>query len=809
MSGFLTSLPLEVLQAIRASAWASVDFETTALSLSSPPTRVGSGQKVGGEYTAAAYQRHFGAGLDCRPRARVWSLEIAGGRRFAFDLDHLTRDETAELLRASLDGKTVIGHNLGFDFGWALGYTDFQPARVIDTMLLIRCLRPGVPWRVHVLAVDPQNTAARQIVETKTEATASLQALCVAYGLPLLDKDFQKPHNWCVKHLSPGHYAYCLGDIGAPVEIVKLASGLGAGCTLEAALASLHAEDRREYGEIYHGLYQHAPLALARMHRRGLPLHVPTLQAIRADRQAKVQRLLPDLYRHIPGMREHAARLEANKLAVSADMKRVLGAYAEENGCTLDEGEDGVPIIQRKKAALKGATELAGWKVWDEIQRSKKILGLCSEYEDYSLPDGSPAARRLHPLIGANTVTLRCNSQAPNSQNLLRPDSNPLDNLDPATPLHLDGDVLRIGNVSLTACVFDGYETLRECADRFNELQFRSIVRAPEGFKVVSVDQSQVELRIAAALALRAVDEAKRALEGEYNAPEWVVEALRRGDDLEQELNESAEGFDGLRDQLSAAWRRVRQHGAPLAEVFRRGLDPHLLTGLAMAAREGVIDLGGKTPVEYLSDPATDAKALKKRISSHRQNAKPANFGLLYGAQADTLWRLGVTDYGLDWTPEEADAVRRLWLEQYADVRFWQLWVQMVHVDKKKDAKNLYRRDKYTGELSVKPYRIRTSLTLGGRPIYTPALREVLNHQDQSSGAEITTRAIVEMPEPARSYLCNAVHDELIAICPADLAELVASQIKAAFRSAMDRVLAPWGIPSDADSSITDYWSKD
>lgn len=805
MSGFITDLSDAVVQAIRASAWASVDFETTALSPSSPATRVGSGQKIGGEYTATAYQKHFGQGLDCRPRARVWSVMLEDGSKHAFDLDRLSRDEISALLRASLDGKIVVGHNLGFDFGWALTYTDFAPALVVDTMLLIRCMRPGVPWRINRLAVNPEATAARTIVETKTEATASLQALCIAYGLPLLDKEYQKPHNWCVRHLSPGHLDYCLGDIDAPVEIVKLASGLGPSASLLDAVESLKREDANG---VYFELYQRAPLALARMHRNGLPLDTTTLQAIRADRQARVRRLLPELYKHIPEMREHAERLEANKLAVSAEMKKVLGAYAEANGCKLDESEDGTPIIQRKKAALKGATELAGWKVWDELQRSKKILSLCTEYEDYSLP-AAPGMRRLHPLIGANTVTLRCNSQAPNSQNLLRPDPNPLDGLDPTTPLRFEGASLWIGSVELTADVFRDCVTVADAAERWDELQFRAVVKPGEGMKVVSVDQAQVELRIAAALGQRAIAEARQALAGEFTAPGWVLEALRRGDDLAIELDEKAEGFDGFRDQLAATWRRVQQFGAPLAEVFRRGLDPHLLTGLAMAAREGVIDLGGKTPVEYLSDPSTDAKALKKRIASHRQNAKPANFGLLYGAQADTLWRLGVTDYGLDWTPDEASAVRDLWLEQYADVRFWQLWVQLVHCAPKGDAVDLYRRNRYSKELEITSHRIRTSLTLGGRPIYTPEIREVLNHQDQSTGAEITTRAIVDMPEPARSYLCNAVHDELIAIAPAEEAELVASQIKAAFRAAMDRVLAPWGIPSDADSSITDYWTKD
>jgi DNA polymerase I-like protein with 3'-5' exonuclease and polymerase domains len=206
--------------------------------------------------------------------------------------------------------------------------------------------------------------------------------------------------------------------------------------------------------------------------------------------------------------------------------------------------------------------------------------------------------------------------------------------------------------------------------------------------------------------------------------------------------------------------------------------------------------------VEYLSDPATDTKALKAKLKQQRQNAKPPNFGLLFGAQAETLWRLGVTDYALSWTLAEVTEVWALWLETYADVRFWQLWTQYVHVTSRSNTTQFLRRNRYSGEIEVKDYRIRTGRTLGGRPIYTPELREVLNHQDQSTGAEITTRAIVMMPARASQYLVNVVHDELLAVCLAEEADGMAEAIVQAFRAAMDAVLAPWGIPSGADASI-------
>ena len=806
---FLRVLTVDALARIRASAWVCGDFETTALSISSPPTRLSSKKRIGGEYTLFAYQRLYGAGIDCRPRARVWSMMLSTGERLSFDLDGLTGDETRALLMASIHQKTLIGHNVGFDLGWALVYApDAVPARVIDVMLLVRCLKPGKPWQLHEMAANGHEAARALVDKLKRDASSSLNALCIIYGLPVLNKDYQKPHNWCPRVLSLGHYEYVMGDVDSPVHILQLMAGAK---TVEAALERLCEQDLSMFQGVYHQLYARAPFALAQMSRRGLPLHLPTLQRIRADRTARVERLVPALIRAVPAMAAHEQALRALKAGVAREVKDVLAAYAESHDCALDVSEDGVPIIQRKKAALKGATRLDGWVIWDELQRAKKVLSLCCEYEDFSSPTDDPMYRRLHPLIGAVTVTLRCSSQAPNSQNLLRPDLNVFET---AKILEIEsfGDVLKVNGHELIAASYHGVEkTPASFEQRWDELQFRSVVRAPDGYQLVTVDQAQVELRIAAALAQRSISEAHEALAGDMSAPPWVLAALRRGEDDSIELDEmstGSNGFAGFRDQIAAAWRRIRLQGAPLAEVFRRGLDPHLLTGLAIAAREGVVDLGGVTPVEYLSAPRLDIEALKSKLKSHRQNAKPANFGLLYGAQADTLWRLGVADYGLDWSLDEAKAVRTAWLQQYADVRFWQLWVQLVHCASKHNLTALYRANRYTKELTTKDYKIRTSSTLGGRPIYTPELREVLNHQDQSTGAEITTRAIVDMPEPARSYLVNAVHDEVIAICPRDEIQGVSEQIRSAMIAAMDRVLKPWGIPGRVDVSISQFWTK-
>ncbi len=91
---------------------------------------------------------------------------------------------------------------------------------------------------------------------------------------------------------------------------------------------------------------------------------------------------------------------------------------------------------------------------------------------------------------------------------------------------------------------------------------------------MVVCDYGQIELRIAAALALRAVEEIKKALAGEFQAPNWILKALRA---------ETEPTFE-MAARLWKAWQAVQRVGLPMLEAFRRGVDPHLLTGLKMAA---------------------------------------------------------------------------------------------------------------------------------------------------------------------------------------------------------------------------------
>lgn len=775
---FISVLAPSDLEKIRAAACVSLDLETTALTPASPPTVIG-GKKIGDLYSLSHYEKLFGPGADVRPRVRIKGLYLPGGVHLVFDFDALNDDEKKALVHAACDDKIIFGHNLSFDFMWLVRISpDIKPLIVIDTMLLIRAVQPGIPWKLHALAADESQEAARYIVERKGDASISLNAMCVAVLGHGLEKSWQKPHNWCVRHLSPGHYEYVLGDLAAPVEIfLKIAQNL---CPAPAArgfsraakpadvdpvLSALEALQRVKIASSYFEIWQHMPLALAHISRRGIPLRLENVERIKQHRISRIGDTVPMLLEHIPALGEHKALLSSGTLSTPAAVKVALGAYAAENGCVLEEAEDGVPIIASKKVKLSGANELAGWEAWDMLQRSKKVASLCDEYKAYSLPSPHASHRLLHPIISPSTVTLRCATGAPNVQNLPRPERG------------LD-----------------------------DELQIRSVVEAYDGWSIISADFAQIELRIAAALALRAIKESRDCLDGKFDAPRWVREALILGEGTEP-LDPAAEGFEGLRNALALAWRGVCQRGTPMAEIFRRGLDPHLLTGVGIAARKG-FDLSGMTALEYLSSLDADAtKALTKTLSDDRQAAKPANFGLLYGAQAETLWRLGITDYGMRWSLEEATAVRDAWMHDYCDIAFWQQWVTYVHKAAKGNEVSLYRRNRYSKEMETKPYLMRTSTTLLGRPICTPERRECLNHQDQASGSEMISLALISL-DIASEYVIDVVHDELVAHCPDELVPEVRADIEKKMLAAADRLLAPWDIPGGCEVKVAKRWGK-
>jgi DNA polymerase-1 len=774
-TSFITDYTYELQKQILDSDFASIDFETTGLTATSIPIAMRKATPIG-HMTYGKYKMLFPeCTINCALRARIFSVGLDNGEVLVFDLDKMEINNKISLIIDSINDKVIIGHNLVFDLGWAVEIAghDLHPKLVIDTMLLARVLRPGITFKIHEEAAKGDEDCLDILQNIDHNNPVSLASLAAAHGLGSMDKAYQKPANWCLSVLSNEHFDYVKSDVLVPVQIYKIIvdytdDSMSFNDTIEQLLFKMDFESA---GGCYNRIYQHVPLALAKMSQRGIPIHIPTLNNVELDRQNKLQPLVDDLIRLIPAMETCREKLEDQKPGVNAALKEVLRAYASGHGFTLSENEKGELIIESKNVKLNGASKLEGWVAWDKLQACKKTIGSCNSFRGVSREDlDNPEFRRLVPTMSTITVTLRIKSGQPNVQNLQRAE--------------------------------------RGLAD---ELQFRSIVRAPEGYSLVINDYSQVELRLAAALSIRALNQAKDIIDGvNKEAPPWVRQALVRGANFQIPLNIEADGFAGFSNKFSQSYRTVLQKGTLMADAFRCGIDPHLLTGLNMAITQGNFDIGGIAPMDYLKSlsKAESKELTKTKLKSQRNSAKAPNFGLLYGMQTKGLWGAGITNYGLDWTMEEAEAAREAWFKLYPEIAFWQDFTRVACVQKASDAVDRHVRNKYKKVLETRPVRVGFSHTLSGRPVVAELSREVTNYSDQGSSADMMLESIVTLDERFRDCVMNTIHDEIILLVRDEDAEDACFALKKAMIDAEDRVLSPYGIPSEADPDVVKFWRK-
>lgn len=862
-TGFLTSYPKELRQRILASEFIVIDAETTGLTPNAKPVAVGTSARIGSDATLTKYRSlakaaGFEITLDCRLRMRIWSFQLDDGTKHAVDLDALSGADVRQLLTDTVHEKVIIGHNLAFDLTWVLhttGDRNIKPALILDTMLIARCLKPASVYAVHRLAVN--DPVAQKIIAGGTNASVALGALGYGMGLLEADKTWQHPRNWVLSHLCRGHFEYVMDDVDAPLLMLQHWTA-SKGQPFSTTLAALRTMDAMR-GDSYFNIYAKVPLSLALISGTGMPLHMPTVNRVRELRGADLERLVEDVISKMPtvgdlidnegafadeskqefldliadmlcpapskpkgkaalakcepetaeevrerretALTKHRSvrafelfrkKLEARASAVLAPMKKILAVYADMHDCTLDVNEDGHPVINAKAAKLKGATKLEAWKAWEALQTNKKLLALCDEYE--GIASGAGDMRRLHPLLSARTATGRVASQTPNVMNLPRPLPMPESWLPDQAP------AVRV--------------------DAWNAVQFRAVVCAPIGYTLISADYGQIELRIAAALALRAIEDAQKALRGELEVPSskrWFMDALRRGQNPDEVIpadDEIEDDFEKFSSNISRLWRRlITQPQRPLADAFRANVDPHLLTGVTLAARQGLLDFGGMHPIEFLKaqDSAT-LKTFKKIYGPQRQSAKALNFGLLYGMQAEKLWVHGLVDYNLAWTLEESTDARTAWFDLFPEIAFLQIWHQMMLMPSKKAAEKMYRKNPYSKKLQVEDVRVGAARTLRGRPVCATEAREILNYSDQGSGADMLLQAVTWLMDNARdTFDCviDLIHDEVLMCVPLDRLEEHTRNLEGAMTAAADFVLAPWGIPSEAEGAQMPFWRKD
>ncbi len=190
-----------------------------------------------------------------------------------------------------------------------------------------------------------------------------------------------------------------------------------------------------------------------------------------------------------------------------------------------------------------------------------------------------------------------------------------------------------------------------------------------------------------------------------------------------------------------------------LIEAFQRGDDLHAVTASTVL---------GKTEVS----------------KADRQAAKAVNFGLLYGMGAEGLRLYAKNEYGVQWSVDEAAAVRAKFFDTYRGLKAW-------------------HRRQPDGALD-------TYTVAGRRRSGIMSFTQKLNSPVQGSGADGLKAALGLLGE-TRSRVSSAapvniVHDEIVVECDRDQAEEARAWVMDAMRSGMETVLHH--VPAEVEATI-------
>ncbi len=782
-----------LLEDIRRACWKVVDIETTGLNPASKEQN----------FSAKDIRR----GVNPVLRLRVLSVlyfSPMGKQVVSFDFDQLSEDERRAVCDAAFTN-VVIAHNAGFDGYWIRMRTDVRPALLLDTMLMARVLAPDHPVVMAKLCgnddADPELRAEAEAMFMAGASGWSLAHLAVGRLGRVLPKDLQGPKNWCQPFLTQDSYNYATDDVRTTFELILNLFGLS-----EAEVAYDPTEVLNRYAELK---LQHAPLSIIEpqvmdiieMREHGMPWVKEEADSYIETQWAKVREGAKKMVELEPTLAPFEAAMGNAEKGVTADLKAAIGSAFASRGIELEMTEKsgafkiGEKDLRRVKAAVAGADAKELFDTWVGLNRAKKAGGMAKEFTAYAVRSGDA---RLHPNTGHGPVTGRLASSEPNCQQMPR------------------------------------------------DQGFRNCVTAKPGYKIVASDYSALDMRVGAALAIRAqrhVLEAymgdrkveldvlriiERVFEGKISLEAARIEEKRATKDFEDwkaRREEVADAMDArkrywesyrkkARTQLLAGFQRclkeVRDRAdadntadwGSLRDAFDiAGMDIHTWTALGMIGQDPKSLFNGLSG----EDVAKELKKWKKELGDKRQTGKVGNLSLLYAMKTQGLMDAAAKNYNIHWTFEEADKVRNDWLAAYVEIDLWHKWTELNPVD------SVYVPDPDRG-MKFSKKSVFASYTLGDRLIYAFGLNAALSYEDQSTGADILGRVMQTLREDhpvVFEMTVNQVHDELVFEVPDEVVEEYTKIIEKVMTESAEHFLMQFGVKGECSPAIGQVWVKD
>jgi hypothetical protein len=782
----------KLLKAIRDAKWKVVDIETTGLNPASKE------QNFSGKELRAG----FLAELRVRVVSIVWFTR--GTRhKVGFDFDQLNEDEKKKVCDAAMRG-VVIGHNVGFDGYWLRLRTRTRPTLLLDSMLISRILRPMHPVNMARMCgneeILPEIRSAAELMFMGGASGWSLAHLSIGVLGRIVDKERQGPKNWAKPFLVQEDYNYATGDADTTLDILLNLFGI-----TDAELLEDPDLFMRRYQEL---VLEHPTLSIIEpqvmdvieMREHGTPWHKAAADSYIESQWAKVASCAKKMVEMEPSLAPFEVAMANVDKGITADLKAAIGEAFQRRGIEVEltatlAFKIGEKDLRRAKAAITGdAKEL--FDTWVKLNKAKKAGSMARDFTAYAVRSGD---ERIHPNTGHGPVTGRLSSSEPNVQQMPR------------------------------------------------DQGFRDCVKAPAGKKIVASDYSALDMRVGAALAIRAQQQIldaylgerkvvldarrciERVFEGVIDIDAAVAEearALKAFTDWKERLDELTEAGGDSRKKYWERYRalnrtlllagfqrclryvrdRADEDGAAdwgsLRDAFNiPGMDIHSWTALGMEGKDP------KTMFAGLSDGDV-AKALKKakgELGDKRQTGKVGNLSLLYAMKTKGLMDAAAKNYNIHWTYEEADKVRNDWLNTYVEIDLWHKWTELNPLTE------VYVPDPDRG---MKPSKkqVYSSVTLGGRQIVAFGLNAALSYEDQSTGADILGRVMQTFREKhvdIFNMTINQVHDELVFEVPTEVEAETTAIIGRVMTECAEHFLMPFGIRGECSPAVGDVWVKD
>ena len=828
---FLTNLDHVAFEAISRAEELSIDVETSVKGTPwSPAEAPGKAAKLGTGQTVGQYMKAHGATLDARPRMRILSIG-AGGWNGAFDLDKMSVENMMGLLNM-LNGKIWTGHNLAFDLLWIKhSAPEVNPKMLLDTMFLATAIRPDIERMIHQrivattiggqqpvrLAGKNAGTVEQELQKILIERAASkngkdddaksaypLATLSLIFLNEKMDKSFQNSTNWMPSVLTKSHLDYCIGDITAPAIIARRMLNLPDDAPIADVIAALNIK-KVPGAWAYLRAFEPAARRLVDCTLKGIPLSQERIAEYRDALQAeadveleKVLRMADELGSFRDRLRLKPGMTNDLKEAYAAALHRRTGVEVErsevkKSGSPEDDQQERVDFDEddlswQKKGALRlGSNYLKerfpGEPLVEAMQAFSGALKRRDMIDDYAVYAGGDG--RVHGTITVGTITGRTRSSNPNMQNAPR------------------------------------------------NAAFRACFAATSGHQILAIDYSAMELRIAAALGVRAYGQFLKMMKNPHQSKaKWILKMpdmvdtiqgrkplpehwpLSKPDYMSERKPSVSDYGLAYGSQLAAICQDLRVRGAAFhdaqtdrltfREVFLAGLDPHILTAVTMESLGGRFDTGGLSPLDYLKSlPSAEAKALKKTLDGPRQAAKAVAFGLIYGMSVRGLHSYGIVSYGLSWTLEEAAQAAQAFFSLYPEVSLWHWMTSHAGGKMKSPVFDTRRNECKTDGEGGSFYRGRT---LSGRVVEGMELREALNYSDQGTGGEIALHAIAQLSDDIAKMLVGFVHDELIFEVPINQTGTVSKEVERVMNEAAEALLLLHKVPSECEAAVGGHW---